>query len=280
MVKGDGDGETAESALAALPVPLGRAFAGALIFSLPMLMTMEMWSLGASMDPFRLALLLGVSVPLLIGLGRIAGFRETSCWSDDIADAFVAMVVATVTAIAILAVFGALGPGMSAREMIGKVALQAVPGSIGALLARSQLGQESPEDGEPRSTYFGEVFLMAVGALFLSFNMAPTEEIMLISYGMGAWQKIALILASLAIMHIFVYEVGFSGQEAPGSETGGWSLFARFSVVGYCVVLAVSLAVLWIFGRTDGLGLEQLLGATIVLAFPGAIGAAAARLIL
>lgn len=57
-----------------------------------MLMTMEMWSLGASMDPFRLALLLVVSVPLLIGLGRIAGFREASCSSDDLADAFVARV--------------------------------------------------------------------------------------------------------------------------------------------------------------------------------------------
>ena len=37
---------------------------------------------------------------------------------------------------------------------------------------------------------------------------------------------------------------------------------------------------LWTFGRVDGLGLAPILTATIVLAFPAAIGAAAARLIL
>jgi hypothetical protein len=47
-----------------------RAFAGALIFSLPMLMTMEMWWLGFYMDLLRLALLLIVLLPLLVRLSR------------------------------------------------------------------------------------------------------------------------------------------------------------------------------------------------------------------
>lgn len=36
---------------------IGRAFAGALLFSLPILMTMEMWWLGFSMEPWRLILM-------------------------------------------------------------------------------------------------------------------------------------------------------------------------------------------------------------------------------
>lgn len=59
-------------------VGLGRAFAGALIFSLPLLMTMEMWALGHSVEPLRLALLLVLLVPLLIGLSAACARTRTS----------------------------------------------------------------------------------------------------------------------------------------------------------------------------------------------------------
>ena len=54
----------------------------------------------------------------------------------------------------------------------------------------------------------------------------------------------------------------------------------RFTLVGYVLALAVSLYVLWTFGRTDGAAPATVVMATAVLAFPAAIGAAAARLIL
>jgi uncharacterized membrane protein len=37
---------------------------------------------------------------------------------------------------------------------------------------------------------------------------------------------------------------------------------------------------LWTFGRTDGTALQEIISAVVVLGFPCAIGAAAARLIL
>ena len=46
------------------------------------------------------------------------------------------------------------------------------------------------------------------------------------------------------------------------------------------LALAISLYALWTFGRTDGLAAAPMLMATVVLAFPASIGAAAARLIL
>ncbi|HUU67622.1 MAG TPA: DUF2391 family protein, partial [Methyloceanibacter sp.] len=52
----------------------GRALAGALIFALPMLMTMELWSIGFYIHPLKLALLLVLTVPLLIGLSWLRGF--------------------------------------------------------------------------------------------------------------------------------------------------------------------------------------------------------------
>ena len=74
-------------------IGLARAFGGALIFSLPILMTMEMWSLGFSIDKFRLALLLLLSIPLLIGLSHYMGFEDTFGFKDDALDAFVALAV-------------------------------------------------------------------------------------------------------------------------------------------------------------------------------------------
>ncbi|HMO42629.1 MAG TPA: DUF2391 family protein, partial [Phenylobacterium sp.] len=65
-------------------IGLARAFAGALIFSLPMLMTMEMWELGFYMSPARLALMLVLTLPILVGLSRFGGFRPTASLADDV----------------------------------------------------------------------------------------------------------------------------------------------------------------------------------------------------
>jgi putative integral membrane protein (TIGR02587 family) len=121
---------------------------------------------------------------------------------------------------------------------------------------------------------------MAVGALFLSLNVAPTDEVALIAYRMDPWRELGLLAVSLGLMHGFVYSFGFRGAEAGRPGEGFWSLLLRYTVVGYVLVLGVSLYVLWSFGRTEGHSFEDVLGATIVLGFPGAIGAAAARLIL
>src|SRR3546814_10778645 len=51
-------------------IGIGRGLGGALIFALPMLMTMELWELGFYMDPGRLLLLLLLVIPLLAVLAR------------------------------------------------------------------------------------------------------------------------------------------------------------------------------------------------------------------
>lgn len=262
---------------------IGRAFAGALLFSLPLLMTMEMWWLGFYMSPHKLVLLLLVTFPLLVGLSRYGGFRPAGTLAEGVVDALVALAVAAIAALLILYLFGALEWGMSAREVVGKIGLQMVPGSIGAMLARNQLrAQEDGPDEERKRhpSYGGELFLMAIGALFLSLNVAPTEEMVLIAYQMSFWHELGLITLSLMLMHAFVYRLGFVGQEEPAEHETFWSLFARFTIVGYVIVLVMSLFVLWTFERTAGLAAQEILSAAIVLAFPGSIGAAVARLVL
>jgi putative integral membrane protein (TIGR02587 family) len=264
-------------------IGLARAAGGALVFSLPLLMTMEMWWLGFHVERLRLLLLVLVMLPFLVGLSHVSGFEDTFELMEDVVDALVAWAVGSAMSALVLALFGELRAGMSLDEVTGKVALQAVPASMGALLARSTLGGEPQQRREREGVpggYWGELFLMLAGALFLAFNVAPTEEIILLAYMMAPWQALLLAALSLLAMHAFVYAVEFHGQERVPHGVGQASVLLRFTVVGYAIVLVASAYVLWTFGRLDGVGLDDAVASVLVLAFPAAVGAAAARLIL
>lgn len=81
-------------------------------------------------------------------------------------------------------------------------------------------------------------------------------------------------------MHAFVYAANFRGGHDAPAGTPWWSVFLRFTVVGYAISLAVSGYVLWTFGRFEGHAFAAYTAQTIVLGFPASVGAAAARLIL
>ncbi len=265
---------------------LARAFGGAILFSFPVMMTMEMWFLGFHMSGLRLALLTLLTIPLLIGLSYYDGFENTSSVLDNTVDTFVAYAVGFVTSAVLLFLFGVIKPGMSADEIIGKISIQAIIGSFGAMFAQSLLtgGGDSSEESEDRqrsASYFGEIFLMAVGAVFLSMSVAPTEEMILISYQMSEWHTLALIIFTLLLTHAFVYAVEYRGQEKIISPDASFlNLFLRFTVVGYAIALLISFYILWTFGSIDDVEFGGKLKAAIVLSFPAAIGAAASRLIL
>jgi putative integral membrane protein (TIGR02587 family) len=264
----------------AFAIALARAFGGALLFSLPMLMTMEMWELASYMSKSRLALLLSLNIPFLIGLSHYMGFEETFGFIDDAIDAFVALAVGFIASAVALGLFAVITSGTSSQEIIGNIAIQVVPASIGAMFAQSQLGGAAGQEKKKRAAgYGGQIFIMAAGALFLSFNVAPTEEMVLIAHKMTAWHSLALALASLMVMHAFVYAVEFHGQISIQPHIPLWSEILRFTIVGYAVVLLISLYILWTFGRTEGMSWDELMAVTIVLGFPAAVGAAAARLI-
>lgn len=262
-------------------VGLARAFGGALLFTVPLLMTMEMWQFGHAMDRGRLALFIALSLPLLYGLAHYAGFRHSAGFRENALDTLAALAVGFVLAAVLLSLFGLVDPGATLSETTGQVALQAVPGAVGALLARRQLAPagdgDVDVDDEDASSYAAELFLMVAGALYIGFNVAPTEEIILIAFMMTPWHTLLLALVSIFLLHVIVYRVGFAGQETHESATRA---FLHFTVPGYALVLLVSLYVLWTFGRTDGQSWQEIVAIAVVLAFPGAIGAAAARLLV
>ncbi|MBY3066655.1 TIGR02587 family membrane protein [Rhizobium laguerreae] len=271
---------------------IARGIAGALLFALPMFMTMEMWELGFYMDRSRLFLLLIVNIPLLVILSDRIGFERTWTWRQAMLDASIAYGLGILGCALILIAMGVLKHDQSLHEITGMIAIQAVPASIGAMLGRSQLGGQLDDGDDPEendsddpvhereTSYAGELFLMAVGALFLSLNVAPTEEMVLLSYKMTPWHGLIMIAASLAVMHGFVYALSFKGSHDLAEGTPGWHAFVRFTLPGYVIAGLISAYCLWTFHRTDDIGSTQILMAVVVLSFPAAIGAAAARLIL
>jgi putative integral membrane protein (TIGR02587 family) len=162
------------------------------------------------------------------------------------------------------------------------------------MLGRSQLAGNSTQDadkgtgegdeGAPKDSeqtgYASELFLMAVGALFLSLNVAPTEEMILLSYKMSPWHGLAIIALTLAIMHGFVYALSFQGSHELEEGVPSWHAFVRFTLPGYVVAALISAYCLWTFHRMDDIAPIQVAMTIVILTFPGAIGAAAARLIL
>jgi putative integral membrane protein (TIGR02587 family) len=264
-------------------IGLARAFGGAIFFSMPLLMTMEMWELGFYMDRLRLGLFIAVFLPILMGLSHYAGFQETDSWLEDAVDGVIAYLVGFVTSGVVLSLLGILSLTMPLREIVGMVALQAVPASVGAALATGLLGQgagEKDDESQRDAGYAGTLFLMLAGAIFFAFNVAPTEEMMLIAFKMTTWQSVGLVVASMLMMHAFVYAVEFRGQVKRPETASPVSLFVHFTVVGYALSLLVSLYVLWSFGRLESSGLLYSVQAMVVLGFPASLGAAAARLIL
>lgn len=261
---------------------LARAFAGAILFGLPLLMTAEMWWLGFGIPGWKLALLLVLFFPFLVLLSWHSGFEATFSWRDDVVDALVAYAVGFFASALVLWLLGELQSGMSMRELVGKVSLQAVPASIGALLSQSQLGERDASQSTRGgvATYWTQLFIMVVGALFLAFNLAPTEEMVQVAVKLSSLATCGLILASLVAMHLFVYGAAFRGRPADHDNSSRLSVLLRFGIVGYALAFLVSAYLLWTFGRLDGLSLAPALQVIAVLGFPAAIGAAAARLIL
>ena len=281
---------------------IGRAIGGAIIFGLPMMMTMEMWWIGFYAQPLRLLALIVVSLPLFVGLCSIIGFEETSDVWDNIIDVFVAYTVAFITTASVLLVFGVFKNDTSADAIFSMILLQTVPATLGALLARSQIGKstqtdnkgtridnrsQTSSDNQTDSTekkcersYENELIILVTGALFLAFNVAPTEEMILISYLMTPWHILALTIFTLLTMHLFsISHEQFSLDELRDFRMHR-HVFFRFTLAGYLLAFIICLFMLWVFGRVDNESLGNLFNTVVVLNFPAGVGAAASRLII
>ena len=260
-----------------------RGFGGALLFALPMLLTMEMWWLGFYVYRWRLVLMLVLAIPLLIGLAHYSGIRSASNWRQDAVDGMTAYSIGVITAAATLPIIGVITIDMPWREIVGKIMVVAPISAFGAILARSQLGgggQKSKEQRKEQSSYWAELFFVAAGAFYLGSNVAATQDMTLIAYKMTGWHAVALLVVEVLIMHTFLYGMEFSAAPEVARGTPWWSIMIRFTMPGLVVALIVAAYLLWTFGRFETFEPHWIVMFTLVLGLPCAIGGAARRLLL
>jgi putative integral membrane protein (TIGR02587 family) len=263
-------------------VGVARGFGGALLFSMPILMTMEMWQIGFYVDRWKLALFVGLMIPMILALSYFAGIKEDFSLREVVLEGMTAYAIGILTTTIVLSLLGILEVTMAPRELIGKIAIQSPTTAFGAILARSQLGgnKKDQEEKKEQGGYWTEMFLVGAGAFYLASTVASTEEMILIPFKMTAWHAAGLLIFSLLVMHAFLYTMKFAGAPKESPETPWWSIFVRYTMPGYLVVLLVCWYVLWTFDRFESYAPHWMAMYSIALGLPGAVGGAAGRLVI
>jgi putative integral membrane protein (TIGR02587 family) len=269
---------------------LTRAFAGAFLFGIPLLMTMEMWRIGAFVGAERLLGALGLALLVNLGLAHISGFKdEAHTVLTDLEEAVEALAVGAVASAIVLLLLNQIAPGDPLRPTVGRVVLQTVPLSIGASLANAVLFQpgtsrEGPQEMpavDPWRATIGDFGATAIGAAFISFNIAPTEEVPTLAIEMSDAHVAAAVLFSLVVTYAIVFESSFGRHHERRRHPGLFQRPLTETTAAYLVSLLVAFVSLAIFERVGaGQPLSHAVAQTVVLGIPASIGGAAGRLVV
>ncbi|MBJ6116608.1 TIGR02587 family membrane protein [Pontibacter sp. BT310] len=264
-----------------------RGITGGLLFSFPLLYTMEVWWAGFSATPIQLLTLVIATYLLLLGYNRYAGMRPGVTWRSVMIDSVEEMGIGLVLSFCVLLVLNRIqltDMGMSS-EMMGKVIIEAMAVSIGVSIGTAQLGADIEEEDnekleeEKSPGRLGMIVLAFCGALLIGGNVAPTEEVVMLAVEAEPVHILLMALASLLLSVVVVYFSDFKGTAAKVSEDLlFWLTFD--TCVSYLVALLASAFTLWFFGRFDNVSFWTAFSQTIVLGVLSSLGASAGRLLI
>ncbi len=266
-----------------------RGMAGGLLFSLPLLYTMELWWTGFLASPPHLLVFMGATFLLLMGYNRYAGMRRAESFRDVIAESVEEIGLGLLLSALVLWLTSRIGSGMSTREILGKTIVESMVVAIGISVGKTQLagppsndgGQDQGQDGQEHEPHFlGQFILALCGATLLATNVAPTEEIVVIALESSALQLLLVLIVSLALGGGVLYYSDFRGSRRWVRHPDRPLEVAAGMVMTYAAAMAMSGFMLWFFGRFHGLATPTMIRETVVLAFPAVLGASAGRLLL
>ncbi len=275
-------------------IDLVRGASGGLLFGVPLLYTMEVWWIGSTTKPGASLGVLAVSFTIILVLNRTSGFRHHRDvrWSDAAIDAVEALAVALLCVTLVLVMLREVTMATPLREVLGKIVYESTPFAIGIGLAhnflrrgRTDSDDEGGKDGgsaQPKGTLratLTDVSATVVGAVFVAFNIAPTDEIPMLAASATPVSLLAVIALSLVISYAIVFEAGFSREEQRRQQQGILQHPLTETVGSYVVALVTAVLMLSLVGNLDVFGSWQdSLAQVVLLGFPAAIGGAAGRL--
>lgn len=289
----------------------GRGVAGGLMFSLPLLYTMEVWWVGFIAHPFRLLVYVLATFVLLLGYNLYAGLRRDASMWEVVIDSVEEMGLGIIISAIALYLLGRITPDMQADEIAGTIVVEAMTIAIGVSVGTAQLGGggeddegfagDSPEESEQSDAtkedetqgkaqgeqgagdkpihFGGQVVIAMCGAMLFAANLAPTEEIVIIAIE-NSWIKLlGLAFVSLLLAWLILHCSGFKGAQE-FVHSGGVKAVLLNTIMTYAVALFCAGLILWFFGRFDGVTLYTALAQTVVLGVAATLGASAGRLLL
>lgn len=263
-----------------------RGIAGGLMFSLPLLYTMEVWWSGFVAEPMRLLIYMASVFLLLLGYNHYAGLHHDACWSEVVIDSVEEMGLGLLLAATMLFLLGQIELDHAAFEIIGKITVEAMTIAIGISVGTSQLGrgEEGSKGGAEASakseaTFGGQIVIACCGAVLFAANVAPTEEILMIATESHLAKLVGIVLLSLVLTALVLYYIEFTGSRRFVRSNGVSSVIVG-TAISYAIALAVSAMILWFFGRFDEGALLTCVSQVIVLSLAATLGASAGRLLL
>jgi putative integral membrane protein (TIGR02587 family) len=260
----------------------GRGVAGGLLFSLPLLYTMEVWFAGFLMPPHRQLAYVLLALVLLLGYNRYAGLHPDTTWTEVAIDSIEEMGLGLLISAAVLFLIGRLSWEQDASEVVGRIVVEAVTVAIGVSVGTAQLGageERTGMEGRDEGSIGGQLTLALCGAVLFAANVAPTEEIVLIGIELSGLQLALLGIGTMVLAALILYFSDFRGARRWARAEGRLAMF-RGTIVTYAVGLVASAGILWVFGRFDGVGAAAVAGQTVALAVASTLGASAGRLLL
>jgi putative integral membrane protein (TIGR02587 family) len=262
----------------------GRGVAGGLLFSLPLLYTMEVWHAGFVMTPQRQLVYVLLALVLLLGYNRYAGLHPDTTWTEIAIDSIEEMGIGLLLSAVVLFLIGRLTAEQDTSEVVGRIVVEAVTVAIGVSVGTAQLGTESGDEqpgmqDRGEGSLGGQLTLALCGAVLFAANVAPTEEIVLIGIELTGLQLALLGLGTMMVAALILYFSDFRGARR-WAKAEGWVAMLRGTVVTYAVGLLASAVILWLFGRLDDSGPAAIAGQTVALGVASTIGASAGRLLL
>ncbi|MEO1401960.1 MAG: TIGR02587 family membrane protein [Cyanobacteria bacterium J06635_1] len=282
-----------------------RGAAGGFLFGIPLLYTVEVWTIGTAADSLFLLVVLGVTFVVVLLLTQIEGFRRTLSLNplEALLEGIEALGIGLVCAAIALVLLRRVTLATPLSETLGKLIFEGVPFSLGVTLARTTLSSnrsrprrtltrssgsmpdleiptlENPTLSSLRDTLV-DLDATLLGALLIAFSIAPTEEIPILVSALPPLWLLLIMGASLLLSYTIVFASGFTDRSerrqrglllSPISET----------LVAYLMALLASVLMLVFFQQlTLQDPWSEWLGDALVLGLPAAIGGAAGRILI
>ena len=268
---------------------------GGFLFGIPLLYTMEVWFIGSYVQPAVLLCILTVTFIIVLLINRLEGFRpeESETVSGAIAETFETLAIGIVCATLMLIILQRIDWQTPLNEVLGKIIFEGVPFSLGVAFSRSLLSGDSEVDLDEESSSetqqedksvvwqdtLGDLVATLIGALFIAFSIAPTDEIRVLAASASPLWLLIIMAASLIVSYGIVFASEITNYQQRLKQSGIFQTPQSETVTSYLVSLLIGMLMLWFFQKlTISDPWYIWLRHSIILGLPASIGGAAGRL--